>query len=287
MKGRDLSQKVCLITGAGSGIGRATAVGLARRGARVLVVCRTDERAQAAAREIRGESGSDRLEAYGADLSRMAEVRRLASAIAERHTALYALVNNAGVQAWTRRTTPEGSEVTFATNVLAPYLLTRLVASLLESGAPSRVINVGSIVHRWGRMDWEDLQGERAYEPNKAYYQSKLALTLLSDAFARRFAGSGISVQTVEPGMTRTAFAREFRGFYRLMAFVWRPFMRRPEEVAREIEALLSDASLDSASGGYWHKGRPGRLSPQVRDREAAERLWSICERMTTATGPA
>ena len=213
----------------------------------------------------------------------MAEVSRLASAIGERHPALYALVNNAGVQAWTRRTTPEGLEITFATNVLAPYLLTRLLAPLLERGAPSRVINIGSIVHRWGRLDWEDLQGERAYDPNKAYYQSKLALTLLSDAFAQRLAGSGISVQTLEPGMTRTAFAREFRGFYRFMGFVWRPFMRRPEEVAREIESLLSDANLDSAPGGYWHKGRPGRLSPHARDREAAERLWSVCERMTAA----
>jgi NAD(P)-dependent dehydrogenase (short-subunit alcohol dehydrogenase family) len=286
MPDRDLSHRACVVTGAGSGIGRATAIGLARRGATVLLVCRTKERAEATATEIHAESGNRRIEPLAADLSRVDDVRGLATEIGARHEAVYALVNNAAVQLWERRTTPEGIEVTFATNVLAPFLLTRLLTPLLERGAPSRVVNVGSVVHRWGRMNWDDLQGERGYDANKAYYQSKLALTLLSDAFARRWSTAGVSVQTVEPGMTRTEFARDFRGFYRFMAMIWRPFMRRPEAVAREIEALLTEAALDRSPGGYWHRGRPGRIAQAARDREAAERLWAICESMTDGPPP-
>jgi NAD(P)-dependent dehydrogenase (short-subunit alcohol dehydrogenase family) len=281
MPDRDLSHRACVVTGAGSGIGRATASGLARRGATVLLVCRTKERAEATAKEIRAESGNGRIEPFAADLSRVDDVRGVATEIGARHEAVYALVNNAGVQLWERRTTPDGIEVTFATNVLAPFLLTRLLTPPLERAAPSRVVNVGSVVHRLGRMDWDDLQGERGYDANKAYYQSKLALTLLSDAFARRLSAAGVCVQTVEPGMTRTDFARDFRGFYRLMAWIWRPFMRRPEEVAREIEAMLTDDALDRSPGRYWHRGRPGRIGQAARDRDAAERLWAICERMT------
>ncbi|MFL5582191.1 MAG: SDR family NAD(P)-dependent oxidoreductase [Gemmatimonadaceae bacterium] len=284
-----LRGRVCVVTGASRGIGEATARGLARRGATVIMLARDDERLSRAADRAHGdaEQGGGRVVPLVADLASLQAVRAAAQEIRARFGALHVLVNNAGVSAARRRLSADGIELTLAVNVLAPFLLAHELLPALRAGAPARIVNVASVFARWARMDFDDLQGVRHYSGDRAYLQSKLAIVLLTAALAERLRGTGISAVCVDPGLAATDLLRE-RWWWRApgLRALWRRVFQSPVEAARaSVLAATSPALADAGGRCVDRQGREVRGPRRWRDREAAERLWRACEELTADGG--
>src|SRR4051794_10476903 len=204
-----MTGKTVLVTGGTGGIGRATAAGLAALGARVAITGRDLARTRAAAADIAAATGNSAVDAFAADMSSQAEVRRLAREVLATYPRLDVLVNNVGGFWSTRRVTSDGLEHTFAVNHLAGFLLTDLLLGRLKASAPARIVTVSSGAHAMGRIDFDDLQGVRGYSGQRAYNQSKLANVMFTYELARRLEGSAVTVTVLHPGVVRTGFARE------------------------------------------------------------------------------
>ena len=223
-----MAGKIVLVTGGTSGIGKATAAGLAAMGARLAITGRDRERAEQAAREIRATGGAH-VDVFIADLSSQTEVRRLAGEVLQTYPRIDVLVNNVGGYWNGRHVTADGLEHTFALNHLAPFLLTNLLLDRLKRSGPARVVTVSSNAHGAGRIDFDDLQGERSYSGQRAYSQSKLANVLFTYELARRLQGSDVTANVLHPGVVRTSFgAEDPGGMQRLFTPVMRPFMKAP-----------------------------------------------------------
>jgi retinol dehydrogenase 14 len=277
-----MAGKTCLVTGATSGIGKATAAGLARLGADVVLVARDPARGQATAAELQAATGNPRVELLMADLSSQASIRQAAEAYRRGHDRLHVLVNNAGGQWANRHTTEDGLELTFALNHLAYFLLTNLLVDLLRAGAPARVVNVTSSAQVFGDIHLDDLQFQRRYRGQAAYNQSKLANVLFTYELARRLEGSGVTVNCGVPGVTRTNFGRDDSGaVMRLLTPLGRPFMRSPEQGADTFVWLASSPEVEGATGGYYARRRARRSSRRSYDTELAGRLWRVSEELT------
>jgi NAD(P)-dependent dehydrogenase (short-subunit alcohol dehydrogenase family) len=268
--------KVCLVTGATSGIGYETALGLARAGARVGLVGRGTAKVERAIREIRALVPGAALDAFVADLSAQAEIRRLAAEILARYPRLDVLVNNAGAIFDQRETTVDGIERTWALDHLGYVLLTLELLDRLKASAPARIVNVASAAHTRGRIDFDDLEGAGRYGAIKAYAQAKLGNVLFTAALARRLAGSGVTVNALHPGVINTGFARNTGG---LLGFGWsliRPFLRKPEDGAATSLHVATAPDLAGVSGRYFARSRPTPPSAYSQDREVQERVWDI-----------
>jgi NAD(P)-dependent dehydrogenase (short-subunit alcohol dehydrogenase family) len=274
-----MSGGVCVVTGATSGIGQATAAALAGRGAQVVLVGRDRGRAEKAAAEVAAAGGpAPRLEI--ADLASMGQVRALADRLGALRR-IDVLVNNAGLMAGQRRVTADGYDEVFAVNHLAPFLLTNLLLAQLTAAGPARVITVSSDAHAAARLDLDDLQLEHGWEGWRAYAGSKLANILFTRELARRLAGSAVTANCAHPGLVRTRFGREVRGPMRVGVTVARPFMLSPKRGARTIVYLATSPRVAGATGGYYVKSRPREPSPAGRDAAAARRLWQLSEELT------
>src|SRR5438046_3949167 len=206
-----MTGKVCLITGGNSGIGKATALGLAKLNASVVIVSRDKDKGEATLIEIRSKSGNRNVDAMTADLSSQDSVRELAHDFKGRYKKLHVLINNAGIFLPKRVPTVDGLEATFATNHLGHFLLTNLLLDVLKASAPSRIINITSSAHRGTEMDFEDLQGEKKYSGFHAYSQSKLANVLFTYQLARLLEGAGVTVNCLHPGVARTRLGKDQR----------------------------------------------------------------------------
>lgn len=264
--------RTILITGATTGIGLEAARTLARRGARVLVGARDEARGRALVQELVAAGGQAEL--FLADLSRMASVREAAARVVAAHPRLDVLVNNAGVALWRRHVTGEGHEVVWATNVLAPFLLTRLLLGPLRAAPRARVINVGSEAHRKTLgLAWDDPELAHGYGPWRAYAQSKLALNLLTREQARR--EPGLDVNVVHPGAIATGIWRDVRLLKLLMDRVLPP----PEEGAGPVIRLATDPALEGVTGRYFSRYREAVPTAASRDDAAAARLWAMLDR--------
>ena len=276
-----MTAKICLITGANRGIGKATALALARMGARVVMVCRNPSLGEAARDEIIAASGSEAVDLLIADLASQAAVRGLARAFAERYDALHVLVNNAGVILKDRSVTPDGLETTFAVNHLAPFLLTDLLLDLLKAGAPSRIVNVSSIAHRWANIDFDDLGGEKQYSMGRAYYQSKLANVLFTYELARQLDGMEVTTNALEPGIVATDIFRERTGFRRLLTALYHPFMLSSEQGAETVIYLAASPEVEGVTGRYFKKKADVKSSKRSCDSALARRLWEVSAELT------
>jgi retinol dehydrogenase 12 len=277
-----MSGEVCVVTGATSGIGQATAAALARRGAQVVLVGRDRGRAEAAAAELAAAGGlAPRLEI--ADLASMGQVRALANRLGALER-IDVLVNNAGLMAGQRRVTADGYDEVFAVNHLAPFLLTNLLLGQLTAAGPARVITVTSDAHAAARLDLGDLQLEHGWEGWRAYASSKLANILFTRELARRLAGSAVTANCAHPGLVRTRFGREVRGPMRIGVTLARPFMLSPQRGARTIVYLATSPEVAGATGGYYVKSRPREPSPAARDDGTARELWQLSEELTGLT---
>ena len=291
----DMSAKHCLVTGASSGIGMQIALGLAKQDASVIMVCRDADRGREALDEIRQKSGSKSVELFLADLSSQHQIRRLAAALKLKYEELHVLVNNAGVVMDKRVMTEDGIEMTFAVNYLAYFILTNLLLNLLKAGAPSRVVNVSSMAHRSARLDFANLQGEKGYNRDTAYAQSKLADILYTYELGRRLEGTGVTVNSVCPGGVSS---RLWENSNPLINYFFKTVMKGPEQGARLPVYLASSPDVEGLSGKYFQtrehlkfqhvktQGAICKTSPATHDPEVARRLWEVSEKLTGVSSP-
>jgi NAD(P)-dependent dehydrogenase (short-subunit alcohol dehydrogenase family) len=284
----DMQGKRCLVTGATQGIGRAAALALARRGASVVIVGRDPKRTPETAEELRQESGNPHVEAFVADLSLMAEVRRVAREYASRYPRLDALINNAGAVFAQRQLTTDGYERTFALNHLAYYALTRDLLELLRRSAPARVVNLSSIVHTMERLDFDDLMVERRYTGMRAYKRSKLANVMFTFELSRRLQGTGVTANCVHPGIVRTNFGKvDLKNlFTSIIGPLVRPFLLGPEQGADTAVWLASSPEVEGVTGKYFIKRKERKVNPQALDNAACARLWEISEQLVQRAAP-
>jgi NAD(P)-dependent dehydrogenase (short-subunit alcohol dehydrogenase family) len=281
MKG-SMSEKVCLITGATSGIGKATAMELVKMGASVVMVGRDRGRGEAALAEIKEKSANASVDLMLADLSSQQEIHRLAGEFKEAYPRLDVLINNAGLFRSKRITTADGLETTFAVNHLAYFLLTKLLLDVLKASAPSRIVNVSSGDHNNGAIDFDDLQGEKGYKGAKAYSQSKLADVLFTYELGRRLEGTGITANCLHPGAgVRTNFGSGVFGVFGLIVRALRPFMISPEKGAETSIYLASSPEVEGLSGRYFVKKAEARSSDVSYDESRARRLWEVSAELT------
>jgi retinol dehydrogenase 14 len=282
-----MAGRTVLVTGGTAGIGRATALGLAAMGARLAIVGRDREGTEGAAGELRG-AGGGRVEVFVADLSSQAQVRRLAAEVLQRLPRIDVLVNNVGGYWDTRHVTADGLERTFALNHLAPFLLTNLLWDRLIQSGPARVLTVSSNAHVQGRIDFDDLQGERSYSGARAYGQSKLANVLFTYELARRLPAGSVTANALHPGLTRTGFGAEdpARVQQRLVPLL-RPFMQSPAKGAETSIYLASAPDVERVTGGYFVNRKPKRSAKASHDQAAAARLWRVSAELVGLTATA
>jgi NAD(P)-dependent dehydrogenase (short-subunit alcohol dehydrogenase family) len=285
----DMTGKTVIITGANSGIGLETAVGLAQAGAKTVITARDRARGEAAVTDIRARSGNDEVELVLFDLGSIASVREGAAAILARTDRIDVLVNNAGVVLSDRRVTEDGFEATFAVNHLGPFLLTELLLDRIKKSAPARIVNVASTAHQGARkgLDFDDLQSTRAYGGMQVYSKSKLANIYFTTELARRLEGSGVTVNALHPGTVATGYGRDGDSSG-LLAFglkVIKPFILTAAQGARTSIYLASSPEVEGVTGRYFVKNKARSPSRVAQDDEAARRLWKISEELVaTAT---
>ncbi|MPZ23477.1 MAG: SDR family NAD(P)-dependent oxidoreductase [Dehalococcoidia bacterium] len=276
--------RVCLVTGASSGLGRATARALARLGADLILVSRDGPRAAEATCAVE-QDATGRVELLPDDFSSMDDVKRLAAEVRRRYRRLDVLINNAGVLRIERSLTADGFETTFAVNHLAHFLLTNLLLDLLETSAPSRIVNVSSSAHYRGAIDFDDPSLAGGYSPMRAYSQSKLANVLFTKELARRMGTPALTANAVHPGLVRTGFGRDNRGIKGTLARVFMaaqsPFMIGPEAGADTIVYLAASPAVEGISGEYFVKRAVVEPSELALDADAAARLWEMSARLT------
>jgi NAD(P)-dependent dehydrogenase (short-subunit alcohol dehydrogenase family) len=281
-----MKAKVCVITGASSGIGKSSAAGLAKLGATVVMVCRNKGRGETARDEIRKLTSvkEENLDLMVADLSSLDSVRSLATSILGNYQGLDVLINNAGLILSKRTPTPDGLETTFEVNYLSHFLLTNLLLSLLKASAPSRIINVSSDAHVGGRIRFDDLQGEGRYRGMKAYSQSKLAQILFTHELSRRLDGTGVTVNSVHPGVVRTNWGRTGAGVLSVVLKLVGPFARSPEKGADTVVYLASSPEVGSVTGKYFFDRKATRSSKESYDEADSEKLWRVSETLAGLT---
>src|SRR5438067_13475331 len=269
--------KTVLVTGGTGGIGKATAVGLARLGARVGITGGNITRAEAAATDIRAASNNAAVDAFVADLSSETDVRRLAREVLDWYPRLDVLANNVG-GFWTHRhVTADGLERTLALNHLAAFLLTNLLLDRLKSSAPARVVTVSSGAHTAGHIDFDDLQAERKYSGQRAYNASKLANVMFTYELARRLQGTGVTAMVLHPGVVSTAFGAEDQAaFFTILSPLIRPFLKTAAQGAATSIYLASSPQVEGVTGVYYSNSKPKKSSTSSHDSGAARRLWKV-----------
>jgi NAD(P)-dependent dehydrogenase (short-subunit alcohol dehydrogenase family) len=279
-----VKDKVCIVTGGNSGIGKATVAGLAQRGATVVIACRDVDKGKAALDEVVAKTGSKDLHVMQLDLASLKSVRGFAAAFIAKFSRLDVLVENAGVLTGKRQLTADGLEMDFGVNHVGHFLLMELLLPVLKTSAPSRIVVVSSNLHSGATLDFDDLQGERSWTKG-AYGKSKLANMLFVRALAKRLEGTSVVVNALHPGVISTDLARDFPAPIRLMA-KW--FLKSPEKGARTSLHLAMSPEAGSISGKYFVDSKQKIPSAAALDDALAERLWVETERLVAplATSP-
>lgn len=280
----NIAGKTVLVTGGNSGIGRETALELARRGAHVTFTARDAAKGEAALLDLQEElaGGPGSLEWMLLDLADFASILAFKQAFLAAHDALHVLIHNAGLVLTERRETEDGFEATFGTNHMGPFILNQLLQPLLLASAPARVVVVASDAHKGARggLDFDDLQSKHGYDGIKAYSRSKLANILFTRELARRLAGSGVTANCLHPGVVATGFAGDgdaggLWGF----VFKWlRPLLLTAKKGARTSVYLAASPEVSGVSGGYFVKQRLRQPSKAAQDSAAALELWEVSQ---------
>lgn len=276
------NQKTVLITGATDGIGRETALDMAKMGMRVLIVGRNADKCLSATQEIGKATGNTNLMSFVADMSSPSEVRRLAGEIKQWTQRIDVLINNAGGMFNKREVTREGVEKTFALNHLGYFALTMELLDLLKVSAPSRIINVSSAAHEGAELDFNDLEGRRRYSGWTQYQRTKLCNIYFTYALAKRLEGTGVTVNCLHPGFVASNFGNNNKGLFRGLFGVAKAVAAvNVHEGAKTSVHLAAAPELAGVTGQYFEKCAPKRSSDKSYDEAAAERLWEISAKMT------
>jgi NAD(P)-dependent dehydrogenase (short-subunit alcohol dehydrogenase family) len=267
--------KICMVTGANSGIGKATALALAQMGATVVMVCRDRARGEEAQSEISTQSRNSAVALLQADLSSQQSIRQLVGNFQQHYTHLHVLINNAGASFGGRRETVDGLEMTFAVNYLAPFLLTNLLLDVLKASAPARIVNVSSAAQASGSINMDDLQAEQRYSPIRAYGQSKLAIVLFTYELARRLQGTGVMANCLDPGLVRTNIGQRDANLpvRLLVKLIW-SFGKSPAKGAQTSIYLASSPEVEGVTGHYFARSMPRRSAASSYDESLQRHLW-------------
>jgi len=277
----DMRGKICLVTGANSGIGKGTALGLAKMGATVVMVVRNLESGQAAREEIMERSDNDSIDLMLADLSSQSSIRELAASFEEQYHSLDVLINNAAIIPPKRTVTIDGIETQFAVNHLAPFLLTNLLIDMIKTSAPARIINISSTAHREGKIDFSDLQSEGKYIRRgwEQYSNTKLANVLFTNLLAQRLIGTGVTANSLHPGVIWTNLWRGFPSYlYPLAKLIF----KQVEEGAKTTLYLAASLEVEGVSGKYFKDRMPIETAPHAYDQDTAQRLWQVSAELTS-----
>jgi NAD(P)-dependent dehydrogenase (short-subunit alcohol dehydrogenase family) len=277
----NMTGRICLITGATSGIGKAAAIELAKMNATVVMVARNKEKGEQTLVNVKQTSGNSNVDLLIADLSSMNQVRNLAEEFKQRYAKLHVLINNAGLANLRRYVTEDGYETTFATNYLAAFLLTNLLLDTLKTSAPSRIVNVSSVAHYNAHIDFDDIQLEKNYGTMRAYGISKLALVLFTRELARRLNGTGVTSYSLHPGAVATNIWTRPGGFARVVMTIPKLFMISPKKGAETVVYLASSPDVLGLSGEYFEKKQAKRSSEESYDESVAKKLWEVSAELT------
>lgn len=272
--------KICLITGANSGIGKATAIGLAKMGASIIMVCRNQERGERALKYIKSKSNNESIELMLVDLSSQKAIHQFVQEFKEKYNKLDVLINNAGVNLSKQTLTEDGIETTFAVNYLATFLLSNLLFDSLVAGQPARIVNVASSVQAKS-IDFDNINGEKHYGQMKAYSLSKLAIVLFTYEFAKRFGGNGVTINCLHPGYIRTNMIRNFRKFVKYFFPLISLFVKSPKRGAKTSIYCASSPNLEGVSGKYFKKRKEAKTVRASYDEELAKKLWDLSVELT------
>lgn len=277
----NMNGKICLVTGATNGIGKYTAQALAQMGATVVIVGRDAQKTARVTEEIMSTSGNQNVDFLLADLSSQQEVRRLAEEFKSKYPHLHVLLNNAGGTFATRQLSVDGMEMTFALNHLAYFLLTNLLLDTMKASAPARIVNVSSDAHSGGKIDFDNLQGERSYSSFGPYGKSKLANILFTIELAQRLEGTGVTVNALHPGLTNTGFGRNNPGFLmKIMKAVIPLIAHSPEKGAETSIYLATSPEVKGITGKYFVDCKVTQPAPQASDKTVARKLWDVSTQM-------
>jgi NAD(P)-dependent dehydrogenase (short-subunit alcohol dehydrogenase family) len=280
----NLQGKIALVTGSTSGIGKVTARELARQGATVVIVSRTRAKGEATLAEIKLATGNEQIDLLIADLNSQADIRRLAEEFKQKYSQLHILINNAGGINQNRAVTPEGFEATFATNYLAPFLLTELLLDTLKASAPARVVNVSSTAHVPGKINFDDLQAEKRYSSWTAYSQAKLALILFTYELARQLEGTGVAVNALHPGVIASNFGNGGGAFLRVGWKIMTPFILNVEKGARTTLYVATSPEVEGVTGKYFDASKEKKSSAASYNEAVRLRLWEVSTQMAPIT---
>ena len=284
-KAHGMQGKVVLITGGNTGIGKETAIALARMGATVTITSRNPDKGKDALADIRRQAGSDAVECMRLDLASLASVRSFAAEFLATHPRLDVLINNAGLTLSERSETEDGLESTLGINHFGHFALTGLLVERLKHSAPARIVVLSSDAHSGALrgLDFDDLQARRGYSGMGTYCKSKLANLLFTVELAERLQGSGVTVNAVHPGLVATEFggADDVGGLFGLLVRASHVFSLSPAKGARTSVYVASSPAVEGVTGKYFVRSKPVRPSRAAQDRQAALRLWELSEQLT------
>ena len=273
-----MNGKICIITGANSGIGKATALGLAEMGATIVMVCRDFNRGDAAMKEIIEKTGNESIDLLIADLSSQKAIHHLVEEFNKKYQKLNVLINNAGLMLRRRTLSEDNIEMNFAVNHLAPFLLTNLLLDVLKKSAPARIINVSSGMHKRAKLDFDDLQCSKKYRGFRAYSKSKLALILFTYELSRRLEDTDVTINALHPGVSKTELMRDLPYLVELIA---KAFLKNPKKGAETSIYLASSPEVEGVTGKYFKNKSEDKSSEESYNIDNAQKLWKISEQLT------
>jgi retinol dehydrogenase 12 len=270
-----MTQPICLITGATDGVGKMTALELAKKGFRVVIAARNGQKAEAVKQEIRASGGGDADSIVG-DLASLRQVRDLAETFRARHQRLDVLVNNAGVFLPRRTETEDGFETTYQINYLSHFLLTHLLLDELKKSEQGRIINLSSSVYAFGQFDPHNLQSEKKFSVLGTYAASKLFMLMFTEELAKRVADTRVTVNTVHPGIVRTHMMLAAPGAFRILSYLALPFSISPQKGARTSLYLATSPDVRRVSGHYFSKSKKTATKNKFDTEENRALLWDL-----------
>ena len=269
----ELKNKTAIITGATSGIGRVTAIDIAREGARMVLPVRNIEKGKALKDEIEKETGNTNVEIMHCNLASLDSVRQFAKDFQKKHDKLHLLVNNAGLWETKRKESDDGIEMNFAVNHLAPFLMTNLLLDTIKKSAPARIISVASNAHKYGKMRFNDPEGKKSWGSMQSYAQSKLANILFTRRLARDLEGSGVTANCLHPGVVNTQLFSKLPGVIQKISSL---FMITPEKGAQTSIYLATSPDVENITGEYFDKQKIAKTTAHARDMQVADTLWEV-----------
>ncbi|XP_075936925.1 retinol dehydrogenase 12, like isoform X1 [Anarhichas minor] len=279
-----LDDRTAIITGANAGIGKETAIDLAKRGAKVIMACRDMERGQAAVKEVVEISGSEHVVCMKLDLADSKSIREFAEAINTGEPKLNLLINNAGVMVCPYGKTADGFEMQIGVNHFGHFLLTHLLIDLIKRSAPARIVTVSSMAHSWGSINLEDINSEKSYDKKAAYSQSKLANVLFTRSLAKKLEGTGVTTYSLHPGVVKTDLWRHLSGPQQFLMKMVSPFTKNSSQGAQTSIYCAVEPSLEKESGGYYSDCAPASCSAAGKDDVLAQKFWDLSCQMLSIT---